>query len=89
MALASVTAAYTQFDANANWYASQTEAQLRLEAVEYLLAHRAEQTGDVGSSIKFESLQAMSVELRARVANRANGRSRLVRAAFCGSDGVQ
>jgi hypothetical protein len=92
MALASVTAALTQFDASAAWYDSRDTAKLRLEAIEYLLVHRGQRLTDEGSSIDFESLSSQAKDLRAFIgvgAPRAFGRSRRVSASFPATPGVQ
>lgn len=91
MALSSITAAWAQFDANANWYQSTAAAQLRLEAVQYLIAHRAQTAGDSGSTLSYESLLAMQSDLQAFLGAgppRAFGLSRVSYAGFAGRDGI-
>lgn len=74
-----------QFDANANWYDSDAAARLRLEAVEWMIVHRADHRQDQSASLSFESLQSMAETLRAQIGAgvpRANGRSRTSTAMF-------
>jgi hypothetical protein len=91
MALSSIPQALSQFNANAAWYGSIAAAQLRLEAVEFLLTQRAQDLADQGSSLRRESLEPMAVELRRFLGAgpaRAFGRSRELTAGFSGSGGV-
>jgi hypothetical protein len=90
MALASIPAAYAQFDASAAWYSNTATAQLRLEAVEYLIAHRPEKSDSQGSGYSLESLQAMRKDLTTfiGIAPRAQGRSRRIGVSMAPS-GVQ
>ena len=91
MALATISDALTQFNANANWYGSQASAQLRLEAIEFLMVNRAQRMGDAGSQLDYESLAEQAQVLRKFLgagAPRAFGRSRRTGVAF-GREGIQ
>ncbi len=83
--LTSVSAALTQFNANAAWYLSNASAQLRLEAVEYLMVNRAQKIEDQGSTLNYESLADQALVLRKFLgagSPRAFGRSRRTGVAF-------
>jgi hypothetical protein len=87
MALATVTDALAQYNANLSWHTSQASAELALEAVRFLLVNRAQRMGDQGSTLDYESLkdQLNSLEkFLGATSPRAFGRSRRVRASFCG-----
>ena len=57
MALASITAALAQYNANALWHESTVKANLALEAVRYLIVNRAQSSGHAGTSLNYEMLQ--------------------------------
>ena len=57
MALASITAALTQWNANALWHESTTKAGLALEALRYLIVNRAQSSGHAGTNLNYEMLQ--------------------------------
>lgn len=86
MPLASTAAALTQYDANPpSTWGSNANALACLDAVYYLLAHRAEIREDQDSKLTYASLESAKTALEARVnltQNRANGRSRRVGAGF-------
>lgn len=87
MALSSITDALTQYNANLSWQTSQSSAAAALEAVRFLLVNRAQQSGDQGSTLNYESLQKESEKLEkflGATSPRAFGRSRRVTAAFGG-----
>ena len=57
MALASITAALTQWNENALWHESTTKAGLALEALRYLIVNRAQSSGHAGTNLNYEMLQ--------------------------------
>ena len=57
MALASVSEAYTQLDANLLWEGDATKAQNFVEAGRYLLFHRAQIMSQSGSHLNFFAIQ--------------------------------
>lgn len=92
MALASITAALSQYDASAAWYDSHATAKLRLEAIEYLMTHRPSRSGDQGSSLDFEAMAEQAKAIKAFLGvgvPRALGRSRRVGAQFPARGSIQ
>jgi len=57
MALASITAALTQWNENALWHESTVKANLALEALRYLIVNRAQSSGHAGTNLNYEMLQ--------------------------------
>lgn len=81
MALASISDALAQYNANLSWQGSTSAAQSALEAIRYLLVNRAQRLDDQGSSLNFESLANEAKKLESflgATAPRAFGRSRRV-----------
>ncbi len=92
MALASITEALTQYNANLNWQDSTASARLALEAIRYLMVNRGKLLQDEGSRVDFDSLAGESAKLEkflGATAPRANGRRRTVGAVFPATPGVQ
>lgn len=78
MAIASLTAAFTQYDANLSAYwESATKSRDLLEAIDYILAHDAESISAAGRSInKFNLLELRKrVEPKAVALNSSTSRS--------------
>lgn len=93
--ITSVSAALTQYATaceGAGWQASIAAAQQALEAIRYLLANRAREMGDQGSTINFDSLESEKKAIEQFLGGtspRAFGRTRRVRAAFQSVEGIQ
>lgn len=56
MALASITAALTQWNENCLWHDSEAKARLALEALRFLQLNRAQNMGHSGSSLSYEMI---------------------------------
>lgn len=92
MALASISDALAQYNANLSWQNSLASAQLALEAIRFLLVNRAEKMADQGSTIDFASLNTEKAALEkflGATSPRAFGRKRTLRAEFCDRGGGQ
>lgn len=85
MALATVSDALNQYNANLAWQSSRASAESALEAVRFLLVNRGQMVEDQGSRVNFESLTTEKAALEkflGATSARAFGRSRRVSPAF-------
>jgi hypothetical protein len=92
MAIATVNDALAQYAANLSWQTSQASAQAALEAVRFLLINRPQRMDDNGSTMNFEQLEKEKAALEkflGATAPRAFGRSRVNRATFSGTSGIE
>lgn len=90
MALATVTDALAQYNANSDW-PSPGNASLALQAIRFLIVNRAQMLEDQGSRMNFEQLEKEKAALEkytGATTPRANGRSRRVTAGFS-REGIQ
>jgi hypothetical protein len=67
MALATLSDAMTQLNANLNYEDSAASAKLALEAVRYILANRPAMTGGAGVTTNFASLEKLEERIAAAV----------------------
>lgn len=92
VALASITGALNQFNANPpSTWSNPGSAAACLDAVYFLLANRGKELADAGSTISYETLDSIKQTLETRLgtsAPRANGRRRRLTASF-GRDSIQ
>jgi hypothetical protein len=75
MAIASITAAWTQFDANIKYWASTTAAEDLLEAVVYLMAHEPAAMSFAGRSYNRETMIGLRDKMMAHVETSASSRA--------------
>lgn len=83
--ITSVTEALAQYAAALPWQASRTAAESALDAVRYLLVHRAQTLSDAQTTFSYQSLESEKASLEkflGATAPRAHGRSRRVGVAF-------
>lgn len=79
MALATISDALTQFNANLGWHLSRPSAELALEAIRFLLVNRPQRLEDAGSTLDFEALAAQATKIETflgATAPRSFGRGR-------------
>jgi hypothetical protein len=74
LAIASITAAWTQFDANIKYWSSNAMAEDLLEAVVYLMAHEPAAMSFAGRSYNRETMIGLRDTLMRHVETSASGR---------------
>lgn len=64
MAIDSVTAALAQYAESLPWHTSTTAATSALEALQYLQLHRFQASGHAGSSLNYEAIGPVIMDIQ-------------------------
>jgi hypothetical protein len=75
LAIASITAAWTQFDASARYWESNAAAENLLEAVVYLMGHEPAAMSFAGRSYNRETMIGLRDKLMSHVETSASSRA--------------